>query len=1042
MPGQSAKVIEDLKLLKELTNSVGRDDISAADVTKLEAMVYEVADIAGPLLNRIPGIFKHYTEHNIEHCRNILDLMGRFIPSETLKQMNALELSILILTALLHDFGMFVSDEDKEEVLHNESSHQFFASHHERWAAMKEAEQAAEKEKYETLRDALLADYFRRRHPERVLQAIRENLAGKLHFYDVDLTDTVARLCESHGWGVYESTDPHTPKKAVKHLETEYPIYGYPVNLQYIAVCLRLADIMDFDRSRTPLAVFQNLKFADPQSWKEWNKHLQVRGWKVDEREVSFATECVHPAFYVAVMEFLDWVDAELGECRRLVAKEAPKPIADRYQLHLPPVVERWKVEMKDKRYLAGAFRFQLEYERIMQLLMDKSLYPDPSLFLRELLQNSLDACRNMEALYKANNTEALYQPRIAVWDYSGDPDRPRVVFQDNGIGMSLNIVENYFMRVGRSYYRSAEFDVERERLRERGVELEACSQFGIGILSCFMVADRFEVETYRLDHKPLRVIIEGPTKYFTIEVQDEPPRTIPVRPASDQEDGPPKFPGTRITVFLRPDTSIDTLQTLKQFAVNIDYDIAVYRQGQVELETIEKWGWEKERIPVEVMPNAYKIKHSRESITTPLITENLRQVLAPSIIPFQRYEFTRHLRGCAWIWLLKDELGNGCPQRGYLKISDTIDLIGLPKILSNILNVFSMANKQPDSEKWQTFVSLLHADLGRNRENLISSKTRKQFAAAYLSAYLGDVTINKGLLVKAEKGARAMAEMTAEMVFEGLNKLIKGEQETVIDYLKSFSSGSLPWFESPELMHELLEGSGTWTKRLIKLDNALELIQQEFVALHGILLPGGFVKWNPMAGQASKLNWLPVPGGFFLDLRGTETPIPAASRLFVLEHDAQRTIVPIARAMLRHAIEIAYQSPNDENWEAWINHLFSEVESLPFWPEAIWHEFTWLNQNLRYRVKINRESKKLGLVEIIQQMGRWVPIRIGESEERSSDPTQFIERDSKSNLLLAFFPKRRLSKNFLEIDLENPAPTQAKTLGKAAYIPDKEAAD
>ena len=147
MPGQYAKQLEDLKLLKELANSAGRDDISAADVTQLTAMVNEVANTAGPLLSRIPQIFKHYTEHDINHCRNIIDLMGRFIPADTLAQMNALELSLLILAALLHDFGMFVSDEDKAEALNNVDLPQFFASQPERWQAMNAAKEAGETEK-------------------------------------------------------------------------------------------------------------------------------------------------------------------------------------------------------------------------------------------------------------------------------------------------------------------------------------------------------------------------------------------------------------------------------------------------------------------------------------------------------------------------------------------------------------------------------------------------------------------------------------------------------------------------------------------------------------------------------------------------------------------------------------------------------------------------------------------------------------------------------------------------------------------------------
>src|SRR5262249_16727428 len=153
----------------------------------------------------------------------------------------------------------------------------------------------------------------------------------------------------------------------------------------------------------------------------------------------------------------------------------------------------------------------------IMRLLMDKSLYPDPSLFLRELLQNALDACRRKEAHAKEAGRESDYRPSIAVWDYSGDKKDPRIVFQDNGVGMSLRVVEQYFLRVGRSYYRSPEFEVERLRLEKHGIELDASSQFGIGILSCFLVGERFDIDTYQFGHDPLSITVEGPTKYFVI---------------------------------------------------------------------------------------------------------------------------------------------------------------------------------------------------------------------------------------------------------------------------------------------------------------------------------------------------------------------------------------------------------------------------------------------------------------------------------------------------------------------------------------------
>src|SRR5689334_13394527 len=99
-----------LELVQELKASVGRDDITSTEIDQLAAMVSSTANIVGPLFKRISHTFKQYTEHDIGHCCNIIYLMGKFIPKTTLHRLNGLELAILILSALLHDSGMVVSD--------------------------------------------------------------------------------------------------------------------------------------------------------------------------------------------------------------------------------------------------------------------------------------------------------------------------------------------------------------------------------------------------------------------------------------------------------------------------------------------------------------------------------------------------------------------------------------------------------------------------------------------------------------------------------------------------------------------------------------------------------------------------------------------------------------------------------------------------------------------------------------------------------------------------------------------------------------------
>jgi hypothetical protein len=998
--GQHARLITDLKLVKELRRSAGREDIPAEDVEKLVALVNDVADVAGPLLERIPATFKQYTEHNILHCRNLLDLMGRFIPRETLRQLNALELTVLILSALLHDFGMFVSEKEKREALKSAEFDSFLAGHHDRATALEEARRNNDHERAEVISDALLAEYFRRLHPERARVNVRHNLAGKLVFRDVDISDYVLDVCESHAWGVHESNDPQHPHKSVNRLSTNKAVYGVSLNLQYAACCLRLADIMDFDRSRTPLVVFQNIDFTEAKSWEEWNKHLSVKGWVVKENDVLFRAECKKPAYYVAVMEFLDWVDYELGECRRLVTKEAPHDIAARYKLHLPPVVDRTQVEMEDKNYLAGAFRFQLEYDRIMKLLMDKSLYPDPSLFLRELLQNSLDACRNREAHAKEAGAQNSYTPRIAVWDYSDDPQDPRIIFQDNGMGMSRRIVENYFMRVGRSYYRSPEFDAERARLKKKGIDLEATSQFGIGILSCFMVADRFEVETYRVGSQPLHITIEGPTKYFTIKLLPEPPRAdFQPPPASDHEDGPPRYPGARITVHLRAKSGVDVFQTLYNFAVNVECDIHVHSLAAAELRVIERRRWDSEYLCAKpqtvVTVSEYTLNGLRREMPhVPL--DDISDLLVKSRIPFEKYEFAEHLRGDAWFWLLRGEDGAACPQSGYLKITQRgVDLIGAPDAAGRMLHNARVSFK---SAEWR---ALLRALEGAGEAAL----TPKKLA----------------VVKKVYNDPDNFGEYDADDFRWDWEQLSADERKLVLNSFKAYSEDALPWRRSPAAVTSLYRGDHRWAEMPLSLfENIVPILcQPHAVALHGILLPAGFVKWNPLTVSSEWLKLLAMPGGVQLDIRGRQAPVPTANRLFVDAPEARKVIVPYLRALIRHTLELAANKQDSTAWRDWLNEVYGTALAFRFWRDAVCEEYELLERSLSYAVNIGGRLVYLSRDEVIEKFGRWVPL-----SQLGVVTDQYVWRDhlhgESATRLLVSFKRLRDEKRMPEVDMES----------------------
>ncbi len=131
-------------------------------------------------------------------------------------------------------------------------------------------------------------------------------------------------------------------------------------------------------------------------------------------------------------------------------------------------------------------FPINLHVPGILKLL-GEHLYSEPRVALRELIQNAHDSCQRR----LVEDSEADdYLPRIDVFLLA---EERLLMVQDNGSGLTKQEIQDYLATVGRGYT-----DEMRERL-EFGSRAEALSligQFGLGLLSAFIVADRVEVIT------------------------------------------------------------------------------------------------------------------------------------------------------------------------------------------------------------------------------------------------------------------------------------------------------------------------------------------------------------------------------------------------------------------------------------------------------------------------------------------------------------------------------------------------------------------
>ncbi|MFC0672833.1 HSP90 family protein [Brachybacterium hainanense] len=176
---------------------------------------------------------------------------------------------------------------------------------------------------------------------------------------------------------------------------------------------------------------------------------------------------------------------------------------------------------MTSERLAARPFHVDL---RGVVDLLSRHIYSSPQIYLRELLQNGRDAVRARRELDPASPTGLLQIEPVR----DGRP----FVLRDNGVGLTAAEATDLLATVGRSSKRD-------ELLQARRADY--LGQFGIGLLSCFMVADRILVRS--------RSAKGGPA----IEWIGEASGSFRIRELSDQESAGLSI-GTEVVLEPRPE--------------------------------------------------------------------------------------------------------------------------------------------------------------------------------------------------------------------------------------------------------------------------------------------------------------------------------------------------------------------------------------------------------------------------------------------------------------------------------------------------------
>ncbi len=427
--------------------------------------IKELYSYTTKVLPKINKIFANYTGHGIEHSLNVMQYMYDLVTD--ISKISSLEITCLIYSALLHDIGMAVNEKEINDIKNDTLNYQG-----RRYSII-----------YKKYQDETLAlqECIRPAHGERAYRHImqmQKDFFTMPGFTNCNFQEELAKICQAH-------TMNHD--WILHNLDTNQIKGEDTLNTQYVAMLLRVADYLDIDENRAPIELYRLLSptgFGD----EEWRKHYIIENKEKVVRDHTSGSsiivmygQCNDSKIHRKFLQYLSYLSEELLWC----TSYSRKHFEESYWILLQPQIDN---RIQTKGFEISDLKLQVDYHAIVTLLMGEKVYGDKRYGLRELVQNSIDACRVM-AEEAATLEKYRYVPYIPSIQIILDNNTQNMIVLDNGIGMEYDVLTNYFLNIGKSYYKSDEFLYQ-------GKTYHPIGTFGIGFLACFMLSDSVTVET------------------------------------------------------------------------------------------------------------------------------------------------------------------------------------------------------------------------------------------------------------------------------------------------------------------------------------------------------------------------------------------------------------------------------------------------------------------------------------------------------------------------------------------------------------------
>ena len=296
--------------------------------------------------------------------------------------------------------------------------------------------------------------------------------------------------------------------------------------------------------------------------------------------------------------------------------------------------------------------------------IIKKWLYSDHDIFYRELVSNGSDAITKLKKLDVMGEWQKPDDLEFKI-EVITDSNEKTITFKDNGIGMTMEEVDEYINQI--AFSGAKDF---LEKYKDKTNEDQIIGHFGLGFYSAFMVADKVTIDTksYKEGAAPVHWESDGGTEYEMEEGdKEEAGTTIKLYLNEDCLEFCNEYRAREVlekycsfmpvAIYLSNVTAEPQYETIEKEELTEKDTVVETIVEEAKTEEIEKENGEKEIVEVSPAKEKYKINKRPVAVndTNPLWNKHPNDCSEEDYKGFYRKVFHDYKEPLFWIHLNMD---------------------------------------------------------------------------------------------------------------------------------------------------------------------------------------------------------------------------------------------------------------------------------------------------------------------------------------------------------------------------------------------------